>query len=261
MGSALRKAAILGSKALSKLSRESVVGGTIEANNEPHDAYLALTKLLLSKGANVNNTFGGDPLLYVATLNRSERYVQLLLDEGADVNLTSENGQTPLFAAIRRNEERIVKLLLEKGADVNLTSHNRPTPLYVAVRRRQERIVELLLDKGADVNLTSDNRPIPLYEAVAEGYVKIVQSLLEKGADINVVFDPLKSNGFEWPVRAGGTPLDVAKEQGHEKIVQILLTHGAVSGREEQTRSPRIEKVNSPQNAPTEFKDVNLKDH
>ena len=46
----------------------------------------------------------------------------------------------------------IAKLLLESGAEVNLCSNNGISPLYKASKNRYESIVQLLLRKGANVN-------------------------------------------------------------------------------------------------------------
>ncbi len=45
---------------------------------------------------------------------------KLLLEKGADFNLTDKYGNTPLNSAVFNGHIQIVKLLLEKGADVNL---------------------------------------------------------------------------------------------------------------------------------------------
>ena len=49
----------------------------------------------------------------------------------------------------------MVQLLLDKGADVNLTGVFYGCALDVASAKGHENIVQLLLDKGADVNLIS----------------------------------------------------------------------------------------------------------
>ena len=48
--------------------------------------------------------------------------MQLLLNNGSDVNLCNEKGLSPLFSACQNGHESIVQLLLRNGADVNLCS-------------------------------------------------------------------------------------------------------------------------------------------
>lgn len=47
--------------------------------------------------------------------------VKLLIDAGADVNLVSADGRTPLSIATRWGYSAVVKVLLEAGAAVNAT--------------------------------------------------------------------------------------------------------------------------------------------
>ena len=57
----------------------------------------------------------------------------MLLDNGFDVNINDENGDTPLQIAIRENRPGIVKLLLEYGANVNAKDKQGLTPLFAAI--------------------------------------------------------------------------------------------------------------------------------
>ena len=69
--------------------------------------------------------------------------LQLLVDEGADVNIRGNDGETPLIKAARNLDASHVKLLLEAGADVNMVNKSRDTALNVAVTypRNNERNV------------------------------------------------------------------------------------------------------------------------
>ena len=64
-------------------------------------------KMLLKHGANPNVISGGKPILHqLATPYQRDNpclleMIQLLLDEGADVNFLNEEGKTPLDTAIR----------------------------------------------------------------------------------------------------------------------------------------------------------------
>ena len=75
--------------------------------------------------------------------------VQILLKEGADVNLARENGSTPLNAAAINGHSEVVKLLIEAGADVNKPNKYGETPLHLANKCGRTEIVELLKQAGA----------------------------------------------------------------------------------------------------------------
>lgn len=79
-----------------------------------------LVQFLIEKGADVNvKTSGGvTPLHYAATVNYADkdylRYFKILLDNGADVNIRDVTGQTPLKQA---QDPNIKKLLMRYGAE------------------------------------------------------------------------------------------------------------------------------------------------
>ena len=52
------------------------------------------------------------------------------------------------------SHERIVELLLNQGPDINAQGGDYSTALPVASERGRDEIVELLLGKGADVNMS-----------------------------------------------------------------------------------------------------------
>jgi ankyrin repeat protein len=58
--------------------------------------------------------------------------VKCLLSNGANINLCSERGQSPLFVASQQGHCDVVKCLLSSGADINLRNNLGQTPMYVA---------------------------------------------------------------------------------------------------------------------------------
>ena len=52
----------------------------------------------------------------------SEQIMQLLIDNGADINIRNNMGMTPLMKYSLENNHRLVKILLERGADINIKS-------------------------------------------------------------------------------------------------------------------------------------------
>ncbi|KAF7966443.1 hypothetical protein HWV62_38386 [Athelia sp. TMB] len=132
-----------------------------------HEEHLAVCKLLLEKGANVNATVSESK--YATALQAASHVghleiCQLLLEQGADVNaITGGNYGTALRAALYEDEFEICQLLLEQGADVNAAGENFRTPLQEASSRGLFEICELLLEHGADVNLTAKFRSLDVF--------------------------------------------------------------------------------------------------
>ena len=75
-----------------------------------------------------------------------------LIENGADVNGKALRG-TPIFHAIIWGNLKSVKLLLDNGADINIRNQEGETPLSCAKRLGENEIVALLLKYGAPERL------------------------------------------------------------------------------------------------------------
>lgn len=181
--------------------------------------------LLLDYGANPNSRAGGwtglTPL-HMAVRNQNYDIAKLLLDAGAKPDARDEWGRSPLHYAASSGNFLITHLLIERGADVNALDAYSRTPLHEAVSSLvgpKEKILKnygvamLLLKYGANPNIRDDYYSwTPLHYAARYGAVDIVKELLEHGADPTI-----RDN-------KGRTPLDIAKEFGHDEVVQILAS-------------------------------------
>ena len=128
----------------------SDVEGFVKAIRE-RDGTKAL-ELMRARGALVLNhrDSRGDTGLLAAIGNRDLTWTRFLLQEGANPNVASRDGETPLIAAARLGFEDAVDALLRRGAEVDASNRLGETPLIVAVQRRHKSIVKELLEKGAN---------------------------------------------------------------------------------------------------------------
>jgi ankyrin repeat protein len=74
--------------------------------------------------------------------------VDLLVRNGADVNLAFADGRTPLYLAAERGNADVAQLLIAHGANVNAEAKGR-TALKAARKRGNLGIIGLLLAHGA----------------------------------------------------------------------------------------------------------------
>ena len=123
--------------------------------------HVATIEKAIVNGANVNSedSFGITPLRY-ALINCNADIVSLLIRYGADVNLISEHGATPIFLAC---DEATLELLVDAGANVNFRTYDGYTPLHSALFRRNDYVALKLIERGADVNVLSPEGTSPLH--------------------------------------------------------------------------------------------------
>jgi ankyrin repeat protein len=123
-------------------------------------------------------------MLAAAILDGSIELFQLLLDSGANINSTTQTGEsiTALQAASNAGHLDIVETLLRRGAEVDGNPNSVfGTALKSAVVKSHAGIAFALLEAGADPTLTNlykDKSPSPLVDAVAWDQIDMVQMFL-----------------------------------------------------------------------------------
>ena len=140
--------------------------------------------------------------------------VYVAISQGADVNSSDENGNTPLHWAARWNTSpATVRLLLDSGAKVDSADGEGLTPLHVAAAwSKTPEVMELMLAEVEDVNVRGKYGETPLHAAALYGEMpQTVILLLEHGADIFA------------KDKVGRTPLDLAGENKHTKAMETIL--------------------------------------
>jgi len=103
--------------------------------------------------------------------------IQGLLDQGANVNSTNKQGETPLHAAASANQSQVAMLLIQKGANVNSTTTGGWTPLHTAARFGASQVVTLLIAKGANVSAVNADGRTPEALASAVNNVRMASLL------------------------------------------------------------------------------------
>ena len=141
---------------------------------------------------------------------KSAKEIEVLIQQGADVNIKNKDGNTALIIASEKGSLDLVNILLEGGADVQQKDGRGWTALMWASSCRNKEIVEMLISKGADINAKSQEGNTALMWASLQGHKEIVKMLLKKGADVNIENE------------RGETALTIAKRENNSEVVEII---------------------------------------
>ena len=150
-----------------------------------HDITITELLIEKGADIEARNVDGINALVYAVSLN-DEEMVKFLLEKGADANTVCEIenehtdiASTPLMNAAYRGNTNIINMLLENGADINYTTDFGMTALMYAASFNQFEAAKVLLENNADTSITDEYGRTALDLAKSEDYKDIVE-LLEK---------------------------------------------------------------------------------
>ncbi len=147
----------------------------------------------------------------ILTYARSVEMASLLVEAGADYDLATSGGWTPLMWISGRNGSiEVAKYLIKLGAWVSIEDNSGMRPIHQAAFMGNHELVSVFVDHGADINAIDDTNVTPLHGAAWSGDLEGVKRYLALGADL------LLQN------KGGKTPHDVANERGNTDLLPLL---------------------------------------
>ena len=148
--------------------------------------------------------------------NDAEKAVELVLNDGLDINTPALCNRTPLLWASFSSSGEFIETLIDLGANVNAQrTDDKIAPVTLSVSFNNFVAVNLLLDHGADVNIARADGNSPLHLAVSNGFFDIAKRLVEKGSDVNL------------QNKEGRTPLFFGVKNKHEQLIKLLIENEA----------------------------------
>lgn len=182
--------------------------------------FTELGSIYIEMGADLDERDepSGLPPLAMALNNQHWALAAMLIKRGAslgyDHDCSAEKTNLLHHASVcGRND--IVEFLLMQGTDPNAMTMMSETPLHWAAISDQSEVVEYLLRAGGDANsATQLTKERPVHFASMLNCKEALRSLLVS-ADV-------KAQSSE-----GWTALHYAAAYGHQRIVEILISHGA----------------------------------
>jgi len=175
--------------------------------------------------------------LWLAAATSNLPLVQLLVENGANVNSTTKTKSTPLRAACYDGNLAVVKYLVSQGADIEFSNRHGHTCTMIASFKNHLDVVKFLVeDCKADVNKRSIKGNTALHDCAETGSIEIFKVLLENGAKMTE--DSCKI-----------TPLLTAALNACEAIVHLIILYDVdeLTGRVDESRSlcTEIEKIHA----------------
>ena len=174
--------------------------------------------------------------VFEAARNGNTATVMKYLDLGVSVDITDEDGWSPVHHAIAYRQVEVIRLLMDRGCLMNqvenrkqamkndslrvmaedgsknssLTGRLQYGNVFEAARCGDTDTVKAYLDSGIPVDLTDEDGRTILHCAAGEGQIKVVELLIERGCRIDLV----DNNGW--------TPSICAIAHGCMETLQLL---------------------------------------
>jgi uncharacterized protein len=177
---------------------------------------------------------GGLTALLYAARGGCNMCIDALISAGADVNMPTPEGVTPLMTALDNDHNEVAKLLLDRGANPNIWDWWGRTALYIAVDRRASVIAPLrtgLLREGGRSSVVQSARTSG---GPAVSSIEIINTLLAAGVEVDPQLNmhrPSRGGNsgrfVEEFLNTGCTPLLRATIANDVQVVQALLEKGA----------------------------------
>jgi|GEM_PF-3134159 len=172
----------------------------------------------------------GQTALHWAVSRSQIQIISVLLASGADVNLQSKDGKTPLH---RVSDVHVAQQLLQAGANPNIHDHeDGKSPLHWAAGLEHREIVAELLKAGADINAIDGNGKTALQGAVQSGDFQMVEFLLEQeGIDVHAQDFKKERDAIGWALRMCKGALEKQNKQNSiattARMIIALIKRGA----------------------------------
>lgn len=168
------------------------------------DGDIPTCKTLLKQGANINVvTYWGFTPLDLSVIRDHEDVAIFLLENGAN----PDAGIYPIFhQAVMLGRKRVVKVMLERGVNVNKSDKSGNTPLHLAVYAGRRLVV--------DIHTFFDGAETPRSIIDKNVTTELVKMLLEHGANPHI------------KNKSGKLPIEEAYEYTPQETIELLLQYG-----------------------------------
>ncbi|XP_042867211.1 serine/threonine-protein phosphatase 6 regulatory ankyrin repeat subunit A-like isoform X3 [Penaeus japonicus] len=185
-----------------------------------HGFRLVCDALLQHKAFVNARSMTGLTALHLAAMKGFNGLVQVLITHhSAQKEALTLSKQTPLHLAAEAGQLEVCDTLLQLGADTNATTDGGQKAIHLAAMNNYSEVVKLFLKTSPDLVTTADkDGNTCAHIAALKGSVDVLRELMRHNRGVVI-------NGRN---RVGdSTPLHLAAEGGHAKLVKFLIENGA----------------------------------
>ena len=156
----------------------------------PYGTVIHMERLLeCGYDPNYVDSYKNNSLLMDACATADDDKMHLLLKYGANPNISTRYGVTPLHRCASKGKyvnESHIKLLLSHGANPNVCDSNDRTPLHVAASSGSTCATVLLIEGGAYINCVDRFGESPLHKAARNEHRYVIRTLVKYGIDMTI---------------------------------------------------------------------------
>ncbi|XP_031786884.1 serine/threonine-protein phosphatase 6 regulatory ankyrin repeat subunit B-like [Nasonia vitripennis] len=161
----------------------------------------------------------------------NERFIGLVIEHGADLNVRDHLKRTVLHLAVEYGRVQLTEILLAEGADINAIDQAGMTPLLEAARSKEfDKQLPLLMKHGADILAKDkfDQNALHFLTSAPGEHTEMAGVLIEKGVSLD---DRHNAKMYQ--------PIHMAVMSGKIELVKHFLKHGAdVNARGQKGETP-----------------------
>ncbi|XP_011695992.1 PREDICTED: ankyrin-3-like [Wasmannia auropunctata] len=144
--------------------------------------YLQVCDVLLANKAFINSkSYVGNTALHLAAMNGYTHLVQFFVQgHRAEIDVLTLRKQTPLHLAAGAGQLEVCKLLLELGASIDATDDQGQMPIHAAVMNNYAEVAQLFLQRHAGLMMacTNDGNTCA-HIAAMQGSVRMIEELMK----------------------------------------------------------------------------------
>lgn len=175
----------------------------------------ALNKLVIA-GADINKLDNKkESVISYFIKNKPFEYSEYLVLAGANLDIETSEGWTPIFDAVVSGNIKLVELMLERGGDFKKEDIYGNIPIFYT--NDENMLLKLLEIKDYNLNMRNrknENIFGEIYlRAVDNGYVNVVKKLFELGVN-------------PYYMSYGDSAISIAKEKNNLEMIGLLQSKG-----------------------------------